>query len=165
MCSLVELDRLVPFLQSDADAGLELVGDEPMELLEHGGDVDLLHLLDECGYTDWHQPPPSPPKPSPRRKVCKRLFAATVPSSGCTCRKSRCLKLYCDCYAAGKACGSTCRCVDCQNFADAAEPRKKARPCTCKRNGCKTKYCECKAAGRACTHACSCTGCENCTRL
>ena len=33
----------------------------------------------------------------------------------CKCRKSKCLKLYCNCFASKQFCHSTCRCIDCAN--------------------------------------------------
>ncbi|XP_021737993.1 protein tesmin/TSO1-like CXC 3 [Chenopodium quinoa] len=33
----------------------------------------------------------------------------------CNCRKTKCLKLYCDCFAAGFYCGESCACVGCFN--------------------------------------------------
>lgn len=33
----------------------------------------------------------------------------------CNCRRSNCLKLYCDCFQAGLHCHSSCNCVSCQN--------------------------------------------------
>ncbi|XP_057546338.1 protein tesmin/TSO1-like CXC 2 [Amaranthus tricolor] len=33
----------------------------------------------------------------------------------CKCKKSKCLKLYCDCFAAGVYCAEPCSCLDCFN--------------------------------------------------
>ena len=35
---------------------------------------------------------------------------------GCNCRKSKCIKKYCQCYAAGVKCSVYCQCVDCSNM-------------------------------------------------
>eukprot|EP00347_Sterkiella_histriomuscorum_P018678 403344595 len=35
--------------------------------------------------------------------------------SKCTCKKSQCLKLYCDCFALGGVCGPDCGCLNCEN--------------------------------------------------
>lgn len=34
---------------------------------------------------------------------------------GCRCKRSRCLKKYCECYGVGLKCGENCICEDCQN--------------------------------------------------
>ena len=34
---------------------------------------------------------------------------------GCTCKKSKCIKKYCECYNEGVGCSEICKCVDCQN--------------------------------------------------
>ena len=34
---------------------------------------------------------------------------------GCNCKKSKCLKKYCECYQAGVACGDHCKCCGCHN--------------------------------------------------
>jgi hypothetical protein len=34
---------------------------------------------------------------------------------GCNCKKSKCLKLYCECFSAGLLCIDGCKCADCAN--------------------------------------------------
>lgn len=47
---------------------------------------------------------------------------------GCTCKKSRCLKLYCQCFAASALCDSTkCRCESCKNDISREKDIKRAR--------------------------------------
>ena len=34
---------------------------------------------------------------------------------GCRCKRSKCLKKYCECFGAGLECGDNCICQDCLN--------------------------------------------------
>ncbi|KAI4316303.1 hypothetical protein L6164_024295 [Bauhinia variegata] len=55
-------------------------------------------------------------QPSPKNKKTK--ISVTSDGAGCkrcNCKKSKCLKLYCDCFAAGMYCDETCSCQDCYN--------------------------------------------------
>ncbi len=123
-------------------------------------------------------PPQNPQKPEAKAKAMGRPG-----TSGCNCRKSKCLKLYCDCFATGTFCGPSCSCVDCHNvqqFEDrvlkaketiscknpAAFKRRiqgsvKAQSCNCEKSGCLKKYCECYKNGVKCGPACNCTNCNN----
>jgi hypothetical protein len=44
----------------------------------------------------------------------------------CNCKKSRCLKLYCECFAARRMCVDDCKCVDCANCQEHAKKREDA---------------------------------------
>jgi Tesmin/TSO1-like CXC domain, cysteine-rich domain len=63
--------------------------------------------------------------------------------SGCSCPKSKCIALYCDCFKAGRRCNpNTCSCLNCKNTveesgANGARARV-SRLCMC---GCHPTYC------------------------
>ncbi|KAL1561773.1 protein tesmin/TSO1-like CXC 2 [Salvia divinorum] len=85
-------------------------------LLESGIDTFESLLLEdhsrESGYIANEDINPSSPKKRRRKseqsgdgESCKR----------CNCKKSKCLKLYCECFAAGVYCMEPCACIDCFN--------------------------------------------------
>ncbi|XP_057477757.1 CRC domain-containing protein TSO1-like [Actinidia eriantha] len=52
---------------------------------------------------------------NPQKIRKKALDANDGDGCKCNCKKSRCLKLYCDCFAAGIYCAASCACQDCLN--------------------------------------------------
>ncbi len=38
---------------------------------------------------------------------------------GCNCKRSKCLKKYCECFARNSACGANCSCLGCMNTMEA----------------------------------------------
>ena len=48
----------------------------------------------------------------------------------CHCKRSKCLKLYCECFASATYCGATCQCKECNNNAqwgDVVEEERQKR--------------------------------------
>ncbi|RHY32730.1 hypothetical protein DYB32_002311 [Aphanomyces invadans] len=52
----------------------------------------------------------------------------------CNCKKSQCLKLYCECFASGGYCDENCKCVGCHNIPKFEAQRKDAIAVTLERN-------------------------------
>ena len=107
--------------------------------------------------------------------------------SCCSCKKSKCLKLYCECFRSNGFCGNGCTCQDCYNQEQFTDIRDQfyleqlqrnpssfsskivslstktiyARGCNCKKTECMKNYCECFAGKVKCSHLCKCTECQN----
>ncbi|CAL4897954.1 unnamed protein product [Urochloa decumbens] len=108
----------------------------------------------------------------------------------CSCKKSKCLKLYCVCFASGSHCSESCGCEPCLNKPMHGPPRTAPvlplkpvqtletgqdsveqlirspmdlirRKCTCKKSGCLKKYCDCYQGGAGCSINCKCEDCRN----
>ena len=129
--------------------------------------------------------------PSKKRKGSPQAKATSSQTKeqrlSCNCKKSKCLKLYCECFHALKYC-SECNCYDCENRPENDEAReaviaaiKERNPdafdskmksdasgvkqhnngCHCKRSACLKKYCECFSLAIPCSIKCRCLRCQN----
>jgi len=102
----------------------------------------------------------------------------------CTCKKTRCIKKYCECFSSGILCYN-CKCENCENKPyfienknnlikkneenndiielneDLDEEEKKLIICTCSKSGCNKNYCECFKAKVKCNSKCRCIKCLN----
>jgi hypothetical protein len=110
--------------------------------------------------------------------------AAATEVTVCNCKKSKCLKLYCDCFAVMNYCSEHCNCADCCNTSarenirqDAIRSTKERNAfafqtkinekeqhltgCHCKNSMCLKKYCECYTGGAICGENCKCKSCMN----
>ena len=60
--------------------------------------------------------------------------STTVATLTCKCSKSRCLKMYCECFTQGRFCDETCSCKNCSNTPDKTNEIKLARKAIRNRN-------------------------------
>ena len=98
-------------------------------------------------------------------------------SKVCSCKKSKCLKLYCECFSSGVKCDVKCDCIDCHNISGKTPEinrarkaisrrnpyafKNKASGCKCKSSGCVKGYCDCFQNGVECSDSCECENCRN----
>ncbi|KAI3694780.1 hypothetical protein L1987_77760 [Smallanthus sonchifolius] len=87
--------------------------------------------------TTLQQPPIRPvkiesPKPRPRQNV-EIKDGTPKKQKQCNCKHSRCLKLYCECFASGVYCDG-CNCVNCHNNVENEPARREAVETTLERN-------------------------------
>jgi len=67
-------------------------------------------------------------KPSSTNDGGQAEASLSLPPPRCFCKKSRCIKLYCDCFTAGLHCeNGRCKCTNCQNL-DPNDNRKNSDP-------------------------------------
>jgi hypothetical protein len=69
---------------------------------------------------------------SDAQKSSIALEGPTAPSvevsvKSCNCKRSKCLKLYCECFANNKYCGANCACNGCSNISEHEDERLQSK--------------------------------------
>ncbi|KAI3446990.1 hypothetical protein Pfo_003655 [Paulownia fortunei] len=76
---------------------------------------------------------PESPRSRPRQNVNEVKDVTPKKQKQCNCKHSRCLKLYCECFASGIYCDG-CNCVNCHNNVENEAARREAVEATLERN-------------------------------
>ena len=138
-------------------------------------------------------PPPALSTPTASTPMLSKKPPASTTQEPvtCNCKKSKCLKLYCQCFAVRIFCSDACNCTECYNLEahqtarseainlilernpSAFDSKVKEAPtttlgiavhrngCRCRKSKCLKKYCECFQARVPCSESCTCLNCCN----
>ena len=88
------------------------------EVAEHEDEHAMEANADDPPVPDAGDASPTPKDESEPTGVTAKQISPKIAGVGghsCKCIKSKCLKLYCDCFRHNEVCGTSCECCDCKN--------------------------------------------------
>ena len=112
------------------------------------------------------------------KKIIEKVKEKKIKNIKCKCKRSKCLKNYCECFSNGKYCDN-CKCNNCLNNENNIQKIEKIKQilyiksqsknlnnsneiiCKCTKNNCQKKYCECYKNKTICNKMCKCISCKN----
>ncbi|XP_021828730.1 CRC domain-containing protein TSO1-like isoform X2 [Prunus avium] len=117
--NMVEKDSAGPEDRDESETSITASSAVPQSphtvVFEHHGPTHEKRGFDAENVDDYEECKQS----SPKKK--RKKTSSTKDSDGtkrCNCKKTKCLKLYCDCFAAGVYCAESCACQGCFNITD-----------------------------------------------
>ncbi|GMH03303.1 hypothetical protein Nepgr_005142 [Nepenthes gracilis] len=158
-----KLARQLDFTSVSGSSTGMVLPEQPNQIHPQSQTPPLTHLPSQSllqAQNDYHPPPPRPPTPplplltmslpqqtahppvriikpeSPKARLRPSVEAKdSTPKrqKQCNCKHSRCLKLYCECFASGIYCDG-CNCVNCCNNVENEPARREAVEATLERN-------------------------------
>ncbi|CAM0905490.1 unnamed protein product [Alopecurus aequalis] len=107
---------LVPSLKTEQDVHGNLLSADDNFIHLGSGLLDLQMDNDDCSAGGFlENDHTSSQSSSPQKKRRKSDNGDDESCKRCSCKKSKCLKLYCECFAAGVYCSEPCSCQGCLN--------------------------------------------------
>lgn len=120
----------------DVEAPGSFFGDDDSLCFAADKDMEVEMLIDEMRDAETTQMSRRPSWENPLPEEAPETPEAKLPVNKkkcCNCKKSKCLKLYCECFAAGESCEG-CNCVGCHNLPEHNDERCKAISQIAKKN-------------------------------
>jgi len=139
LAHLPQSNSPVPFMDRDNTirAPIALPASAVMQDLRWKADPKSnIHSSQESASPHSHTPSPTTMSGSPQLSsmyLPPQYARGSPKKKPCNCKQSKCLKLYCECFAAGTYC-QNCNCVSCCNTKENEDLRQEAIKATIKRN-------------------------------